>query len=152
MWLFLVYFFSYRLVFGAVQLTVSENSLLSEKAGREGFQQGKAYRQLQSILENIFLQLSADFFRKGAEGAETYEKRKQELERKDKARKRREKLVSTKRKKLAEDLDGFFEVTENGLPQTEISSLWKKVERRMETAAKVEDPDKAANMFVESRA
>ena len=144
------YFFSYRLVFGAVQLTVAENSQLCEKAGREGFQQGKAYRQLQSILENIFLQLSADFFRKGAEGAEIFEKRKEELERKDKARKRREKLVSTKRKKLAADLNGFFEVTANGLPQTEISSLWEKVERRMETAAKVEDPDQAANMLLKA--
>ena len=144
------YFFSYRLVFGAVQLTVAENSQLCEKAGREGFQQGKAYRQLQSILENIFLQLSADFFRKGAEGAETFEKRKEELERKDKARKRREKLVSSKRKQLAADLNGFFEVAANGLPQTEISSLWEKVERRMETAAKVEDPDQAANMLLKA--
>ena len=57
------YFFSYRRVFGAVKLTREHNGLLREKAGREGFQQDKTYRQLKDILENLFLQIAADFLR-----------------------------------------------------------------------------------------
>lgn len=144
------YFFSYRLVFGAVLLTVENNSGLREKAGREGFQQGKAYQQLRSILENIFLQLSADFFRKGTESAEIFERRKDELERKDRARKRREKMVSSKKRELAIELDKFFEVSANGLPEAEVAALWEKVEARMEAAAKVDDPDQAASMLLKS--
>lgn len=142
------YFFSYRLVFGAVLLTAEDNFGLKEKAGREGFQQGKAYQQLRSILENIFLQLSADFFRKGTDSAEIFEKRKDELERKDRARKRREKLVSTKKREFTAELDKFFETSSNGLPGAEVAALWKKVEARMEAAARIEDPDKAANMLL----
>ena len=75
------YFFSHRRIFGAVKLTRSENGLLHEKAGREGFQQDKAYRQLKSILENLFLQLAADFFRESGEFSELYNERKAEIER-----------------------------------------------------------------------
>ncbi|MGJ0579529.1 ATP-binding protein [Xenorhabdus bovienii] len=56
------YFFSYRRMFGVIKLSEELNDELKEKAGREGFIENKAYRQLQEILKNFFVQLAADFF------------------------------------------------------------------------------------------
>ena len=138
------YFFSYRLIFGAIKLTRLNNSFLKEKAGREGFQQDKAYRQLKSILENIFLQLAADFFREGSERGEYFGVRKKELEKLELARRNREKQVSTKRTNLSVSLDSFFQRTQQGLPTVEIESIRNHVRHRMDSAAKIADPDKAA--------
>lgn len=49
-------------MFGAIEIADREHSGLVEKAGREGFIENKAYRQLQAILKNFFVQLAADFF------------------------------------------------------------------------------------------
>lgn len=138
------YFFSYRRLFGAIKLSRAQNGDLKEKAGREGFQQDKAYKQLKSILENIFIQLAADFFREGAERGEYFEIRKKELEKLELARRKREKQVSTKRKNLSVELDGFFQRTQQGLPNLEIESIRNHVKHRMDSATKIADPDEAA--------
>ena len=48
------YYFSHRKMFGAVDLDAKSNRHLHEKAGREGFQENRAYRQFRSILQNFF--------------------------------------------------------------------------------------------------
>lgn len=144
------YFFSHRRVFGAVKLTREHNSLLQEKAGREGFQQDKAYRQLKSILENLFLQLAADFFRESGDFAEHYSEQRSELERLELARRRREKQVSTKRKTMAAALEGFFDRVSNGLPEAELANLRNLIENRMNQAAKMKDPDKASAALLDA--
>jgi len=45
------YFFSYRRMFGYVSLNTVDNRALTEKAGREGFQENAAFREFQSILK-----------------------------------------------------------------------------------------------------
>lgn len=57
------YYFSNRNLFGSINVTRGHNPNLREKAGREGFQQNRAYKQLQDIAEKIFIQLAADYFR-----------------------------------------------------------------------------------------
>ncbi len=138
------YFFSYRRCFGAVILNRNDNSGLQEKAGREGFQQDKAYRELKSILENIFIRLAIDFFRDGTERGEYFEVRKRELEKLELARRKREKQVSTKRKNLSVSLDGFFQRSQQGLPKLEIDNIRSRIKHRMDSAAKISDPDEAA--------
>ncbi len=144
------YFFSYRRVFGAVKLTREHNGLLREKAGREGFQQDKAYRQLKDILENLFLQLAADFFRDSGDYSEFYSDQRSELQRLELARRRREKQVSTKRKNIAASLDSFFERIGDGLPETELSSLRETIKQRMDAAAKMADPDDASSALLDA--
>lgn len=144
------YFFSHRRIFGAVKLSRRENSSLKEKAGREGFQQDKSYRQLQKILENLFLQLAADFFREGGTHTEIFETQKRDLEKKELARRKREQQVTTKRQYLASSLDGFFQKSQQGLPRAELSSLRDKIERRMEAAAQIADPDLAATALLDA--
>jgi len=144
------YFFSHRRVFGAVKLTREYNGLLREKAGREGFQQDKAYRQLKSILENLFLQLAADFFRDSGDFSEFYNEQRTELERIELARRRREKQVSTKRKNIAASLEGFFDRVSADLPETELANLRIAILGRMDTAAKMKDPDEASSALLDA--
>ena len=79
------YYFSHRKMFGAVEIDADRNRDLLEKAGREGFQENRAYRQFRSILQNFFLQLAADFFRAEGVHSEAFDLRKAELSREDKA-------------------------------------------------------------------
>ena len=144
------YFFSYRRVFGAVKLTREHNGFLREKAGREGFQQDKAYRQLKGILENLFLQLAADFFRDSGDYSEFYSDQRDELKRLELARRRREKQVSTKRKNIAASLDSFFDRVGEGLPEAELSTLKGTIKQRMDAAAKMGDPDEASTALLDA--
>jgi signal transduction histidine kinase len=144
------YFFSYRRIYGAICLTRKDNGNLQEKAGREGFQKGKAYRQLKEILEHLFIQLAADFFRKDADFGDYFRERKSELDRLDKARTKRDKQVGTKRKKLGAALDLFFQNTSQKIPEAEIDSLRLQVNARMQAASKNENPDEAAEELLEA--
>lgn len=144
------YYFSYRNIYGAVNLTRTGNKQLKEKAGREGFQKDKAYRQLKDILENIFIQLATDFFRKEGDFSDYFYDRKAELSRLEKARKKREKQVGTKRKKLAKALEHFFQNTYQKIPEAEIDSLRRQVHARMEAASKLENPDEAAEELLDA--
>ena len=144
------YFFSYRRIYGAVCLTREHNSTLHEKAGREGFQKGKAYRQLKDILENLFIQLAADFFRKEADYGDYFEERKAELNRLEAARRKREKQVGTKRKNLTSALDSFFQKATQELPETEINTLRVQIRARMDAASKMENPDEAAEELLKA--
>ena len=144
------YFFSHRRVFGAVKLTREYNGLLKEKAGREGFQQDKAYRQLKDILLNLFLQLAADFFRESGSFSEFYNEQRSELEKLELARRHREKQTSTKRKNMAASLEKFFERVNAGRPETELNDLRDSITSRMNTAAGMKDLDEASSALLDA--
>ena len=144
------YFFSYRRLYGAVCLTREENGLLQEKAGREGFQKDKVYRQLKEILEHLFVQLAADFFRKDADFGDYFRERKTELDRLESARRKRDKQVGTKRKNLTAALDSFFQSTSQKIPEAEVDSLRLQVYARMKSASKMKNQDEAAEELLEA--
>lgn len=142
------YFFSYRRLFGAIRISRRGNERLQEKAGREGFQQNQAYRQLREILINLFLNLAAEFFRDGGTKSEYFQKKREEHKRLALTLERREKQVATKRRKLEAALGTFFEKTQPGLPEREIENLRKLTQARMEAASKLEDKDQAAAALI----
>lgn len=144
------YFFSYRRIYGAVCLTRENNGSLEEKAGREGFQKDKPYKQFKEIIENLFIQLAADFFRKDSDFGDYFRERKAELDRLDRARKKREKQVGTKRRRLADALESFFQAVSQKLPEAETDSLRLQVHSRMEAASRMENPDEAAEELLEA--
>ena len=138
------YFFSHRRVFGSVNLSRESNGLLREKAGREGFQQDKAYRQFKNILENLFLQLAADFFRDTGDHSEYFNEQRSELEELERARRRQEKLASAKRKNFVKSLDNFFERVHEGRHEIEIADLRESVSKQMGAVEKIKDPEEAS--------
>ncbi len=144
------YFFKYRDIYGAVCLTKQSNAKLQEKAGREGFQKDKAYRQFKSVLENLFIQLAADFFRKEAPLGGYFQERKDEMNRLEDARRKRDQQTTTKRNKLTNALDVFFSKTQESIPETEIAALRQHVRNRMKIASEMSDPDDASSELLDA--
>jgi len=55
-------FFSYRRMFGYIDLKRENNKALADKAGREGFINNKAYRELKIDLISLFINLAKEYF------------------------------------------------------------------------------------------
>ena len=143
------YYFSHRKMFGAVEIDAHRNRDLREKAGREGFQENKAYRQFRSILQNFFLQMAADFFRTDGVHAESFDIRKNELAKEEEARKRREKQVSERRKKFESSLNVFFDRLADNSPQEEALALTDDLARELQSARNLPDSQVAARKVLE---
>ena len=80
------YYFSYRRMFGAVSLSSEHNAKLEEKAGREGFTQGRVYSDFRRLLINLFIELAAKFFRESGDQGDTYEKGRARLKHSERVR------------------------------------------------------------------
>jgi len=148
------YHFSHRNIFGVVEIDQKLNSELSEKAGREGFRENKAYRQFQEILSKFFVQIAADFFREEGLYGEEYSRVKDELTRLELARREREKQVSVKKRKLGLDLEKFFADLDSNIPEEEALLLIDTVKNELNSASRLNNKKEAAFIFlnVESKA
>ena len=142
------YYFSHRKMFGAVEIDAERNRDLREKAGREGFQENKAYRQFRSILQNFFLQMAVDFFRSDGVHSETFDLRKGELSKEDEARKRREKQVSERKRKFEVSLNTFFDNLKNNEPRKEAMVLTERLEVELHAACSIRDSHVAARKVI----
>ena len=142
------YYFSHRKMFGVVEIDSHNNRNLHEKAGREGFRENKAYRQLKSILKNFLVQMAADFFRREGIHSEKFEERKAELEKTELDRRRRERLVSARKSKFAEELNSFFDRMSSNNPQEEALRLGEEISEKLERACRIVDPKQAAEEVI----
>ena len=139
------YYFSHRKMLGVVELHSRNNARLHEKAGREGFQENRAYRQFRNILRSFFVQMAADFFRKEGIHSDRFEDRKVELEKMELDRRRRERLVAEKRRQLKQNMDTFFTKRENNEPEEEALRLSRSVVERLSKATVISDRQQAAH-------
>ncbi|MDR4493679.1 MAG: hypothetical protein R3B74_04505 [Nitrospirales bacterium] len=144
------YFFSFRRMFGAVILNRNKNGRLVEKAGREGWQQNNAYRQLREIVINLLTQLAAEFFRKGGTHTELFEEHKSELKRKAVLLEKREKQVARKKRNFSESLDKFFKLVNEEFFEQELTKLRQDTNAAMQGAAKIKDQDQAAAALIQA--
>jgi len=138
------YFFSYRRMFGVVELTRRENGELREKAGREGFAANEAYRQFRTMLMNLFYEVAFQFFRETGSQSERFYERRAELERLDKARKRRAASVTARRSIVARGLSEFEAALDAGRPADEVARVVEAVEAGLARAVAESDPARAA--------
>jgi signal transduction histidine kinase len=150
------YFFSYRRMFGAIDISKKENPNLSEKAGREGLRENKAYRQFINILKNLFIQLAADFFRdtekwgtSAGPNAEYYTKFKEELNRQYKAKQEFEKKSKAKKEKFQRELNSLFEKLNNETYKQEIDYLNSLLKKELQYCVSIKDKDKAISTFLD---
>ena len=143
-------FFSYRRMFGVLELTRAENSELREKAGREGFADNEAYRQFREILKNFLYQVAVDFFRRTGSLADPFWAEKAELERLDRARKRRQGQVRVRRTELLTSLQAFFSAVEQDRPKQEVGLVVTRLAGRIDSALARDDPAAAAEALVEA--
>lgn len=148
------YFFSYRRMFGVIEITRANNSELREKAGREGFAANEAYRQFRELLMNLFYQVAFQFFRETGSHAQEFYERREALERLDKARKRRAGQVTARRGQISRSLTEFEQALDEGRVAEETERVVRAVEVGLEQAVADEDPARAAAMVarIEDRA
>lgn len=116
-------FFSYRRIFGLVELTRRENARLREKAGREGFADNVAYRHFREILKHFFHQVAVDYFRETGGRSDRFVEERSELRRMDSARAKRKKNVRERRQKLSGQLDRFFKQIAEAAPELAVEDV-----------------------------
>ena len=146
------YFFSYRRMFGAIEIADGKNSKLIEKAGREGFIENKAYRQLQSILKNFFVQLAADFFNeKGSTPqSEFWLARKNERNSYYMALERRDKLAKGKKDRFIKELTQFFEDLSGHKFEKDCDSIIAQFRNELSSLIYIKDSDSASQKLIDS--
>jgi|SRR6266545_394362 len=128
------YFFSYRRMFGAVELTSSYNGQLQEKAGREGFRDNVALRQLREILTNFLVQLAADFFKEGGTYADEFVERRQELTKTEQVRQARARRIRGKREAFRRQLEAALDAFDRGDPLRELGEVEQTYHRNLQGA------------------
>lgn len=145
------YFFSYRRMFGVIEISAKGNKHLVEKAGREGFIENKAYRQLQAILKNFFVQLAADFFdEKGrSPQSEYYNKKKDEINTFYLALERRDKLAKGRKEKFLKDLDVFFQNLTSGKFNNAIDIILDDTRKNFNSILYCKDVDEASQKIID---
>lgn len=146
------YFFSYRRMYGTIDISHYGNSNLIEKAGREGFIENRAYRQLQAILKNFFIQLAADFFddKSKTPQSEFYREKKNERNSLYKALERRDKLAKTKKEKFLKDLDIFFNRLNEGKFDNDVNGFLKDAQDKFNSVLYLKDLDEASQKILDT--
>jgi signal transduction histidine kinase len=138
-------------MFGVIDISRKHNENLKEKAGREGFIENKAYRQLQDILKNFFVQLAADFFRESSDSPKTefWKQKRAEREAHHKAIERRDKQAKIRKGRFIEALDSFFESLNSNVFKEELDSLLLDINKDFESVVYIEDPDEASQALID---
>lgn len=108
------YYFSYRRMFGAIDLDSLHNPQLQEKAGREGFRENRAYRDFRDVLQNFLIQVAAHFFSSRAESSEEWRAERERLERDSTARVEKQKVQARRRAQFVKRLQSALDVVESG--------------------------------------
>lgn len=144
------YFFSYRRMFGSIEVTREWNPGLQEKAGREGFRSNKAYREFKAILEHLLVNLAAEFFRKGGDRAKPWETRKAEYEQRANTRRDREQESRRVRGEVQTAIGVLLEKFADQEPQKRIKELAEDARRQFKAAAERAARDGRAQVVVDA--
>ncbi len=146
------YFFSYRRMFGAVEITREQNSALREKAGREGFSTNEAYRQFRSILRQFLVQVAMEFFREGGARTEAFDEGRLANERLDKARAARSRHVRVRRQQLRDELEAFFAAVETDEPARRAAEIVDVLRVDVDRAVESRDTARAVGLLASAEA
>lgn len=117
------HYFSYRRMFGAVSLTSEHNSALEEKAGREGFVEGRVYTDFRRLLMNLLQKLAAEFFRPDGPQASSYEKGRRRLKHAESLRRTRDRRATEGRKQTGAALAGAVSFLDSTDVQAKVSGI-----------------------------
>ncbi len=144
------YFFSYRRMFGAIEIDNNQNRNLIEKAGREGFIENKAYKQLQAILKNFFVQLAADFFNYADDSpySDFYQQKKTEINKLHAALERREKQARARKDSFSKALDLFFARLSKKEFHSYVRTILNRFEQDLQVVCNLENEDEAGEKLI----
>ncbi|HAT63632.1 MAG TPA: hypothetical protein DCS66_03385, partial [Flavobacteriaceae bacterium] len=133
------YFFSYRRMFGYIDLSRDKNNELRDKAGREGFINNKAFRDFRIHLEGLFQDLAREYFGTDAKkdvkqsqlekikAAKASAKEEEEKEKEERKQfKENLKEIPKKLKSLCDEFNSLYQLLANKLSQSEI--IYQEIE------------------------
>lgn len=132
------YFFSYRRMFGAIEIDSENNPELQEKAGREGFRENRAYRDFKDILKKFLIALAADYFSTKSEQSEEWKLERDRLKQRAAARKERSRKEKQQRDEFSRSLFVAIEYIESGRFGKDLSEVVKSVQRDVDRAVRDE--------------
>ncbi|MBO6023229.1 MAG: ATP-binding protein [Bacteroidales bacterium] len=143
------YFFSYRRMFGYIELSRMGNPLLKDRSSREGLINNGAYRAFRDDLSALFVDLAKEYFGDKAKQSVFLDEKKRlneqdEVIKKDKKREQQEKKAFTQSLKeyprKFDDYRSEYEATLNELESkiTQSSVLFSEIERLL---SKIRDLD-----------
>ncbi len=146
------FFFSFRRMFGVVAISSEQNSSLVEKAGREGFIENKAFRQLVEILQNFLGQLNIDFFNKGknTQGSSYFQERQLEIQKHHTAITRKQKLAASKKKAFESRLAQFFLELNNNEFEEEKQKIALQIKDAFDRILSFKDLNLASQMIIDT--
>jgi len=146
------YFFSYRRIFGVVEIRKEANPRLIEKAGREGFMENAAYHQVRELVQNFLIEVVREYFRKGSELAGDFWRVKNELDRQDKLLKKRKDRISYRKQKFASELGNFFQKIENFDPINEAHNTKDSIEAELKAidVMSEDNPEEAGRQLLKT--
>jgi signal transduction histidine kinase len=142
------WFFSYRRIIGDVRLSHRDNANLVEKAGREGFRQNKAYRQMVALLESLFARLAIDFFRDNARVTSDYSKIRKARQRDYEILQKRAKSVKGVKDAFNEALIKFFNIVRAGDFEIRCSEVRSSVLLRLDGLLRMDNPIAAGEQLL----
>lgn len=142
------YYFSYRRMFGAIDITAAENGNLKEKAGREGFQSNKAYRQFREQLMRFFEELAGRYFREDGAYSEEFLSERQALQKEHDIAQRRAKSSKVKQANLRADLEAYFAKLDNLDHEKLFNKVVDEAQGRISTLLEERELDDAAEAIL----
>ena len=135
------YFFSYRRMFGYVEIGRHSNPELLDKAGREGLITNVAYRDFRQRLENFFIYLAREHFKKGTPFFAEKQQRKAERRRIEQERKR----VAELRKALREEVTDKLRFIKDTAPE-QLELAFRDGVERLQAIKDPEAPEVTASL------
>lgn len=146
------YFFSYRRIFGAIDVQDTSHSSLVEKAGREGFIENLAYKQFRAILKNFFWQLAQEIFCDKANSslADYYRQKKEEYNKAHKALQMQEKRAKNKKDKFLKKLALFFELLSVNEYQKRVDDILLHFKNAIAGLQYKKNPDEASQCLLDA--
>lgn len=146
------YFFSYRRIFGAIDVLDTTQSGLVEKAGREGFIENLAYKQFRAILKNFFWQLAQEIFGDKANTSlsDYYRTKKEEYNKAHKALQMQEKKAKNKKDKFLKQLALFFEQLSANEYQKHVEDIICRFKLKISGVQYKQNPDEASQYILEA--
>ena len=142
------YYFSYRQMFGVVEVDSTNNPELREKAGREGFRENKAYFDLRRILKNFLVQVAADFFREDGVHGKRFAIRKREMREAKRHLQARARQVTARRTKFRKDLTRFFHRLETEDPLNKLARLGVEIEDQIKEEVRDLNRNRSAHRII----
>ncbi|MBE0471091.1 MAG: ATP-binding protein [Methyloprofundus sp.] len=142
-------YFSYRKMFGAIEINQKENSDLREKAGREGFQENKAYRQFKDILKHFLQQVAADFTHEKGIYSDAFINEKNTYKAQDKLRKKREERKTEKRTKFLHDFKQALGKLQSLEHIEGVEKTKKNLKQQLNHILVFDDSEKIASKIIE---